>query len=640
VRQSVDLDNNRATSELHIALSYHRWGKQLTASGHRDTSPAWSPDASKIAFTSDRSGKRQLYILDPDGGEASLIATTQEPSGVPLWSPDGKSIAFVARVEMEPPAPFYEGAPPGRPGPSVRVIKTLHHKLDGVGFFSNSFTHVFVVPAVPTASGCTAEARQVTSGRYNHEKPAWSPDGKHLLVVANREEEDDDPFWNHHLWVCDVETGEMRSVFKEAFRVMGAVWSASGKIAFIATPHALTRLSDTVELFVMDFDAGKCPYSFEAARDLTSSLDRSVGNVPPSDTRLSAGRSLSWSSDDAFVYFVLASEGSSHVWRATADGKVLEKVTPGEGRAVACPSLSTNGWLSYTASKPDVPDEIFVLSPKGVERQVTTVNEAAACELSFARPERLLYAGADGWPVEGWLMKPVGASTGRKHPLVLTVHGGPHGMFGYGFNFQHQMLAGAGFFVLYTNPRASAGYGRLFHDAVEGDWGGGDFRDIMAGVDYVLARYDIDPDRTGIMGWSFGGYMTCWTVGQTARFKAAVAGACISNQHDRWGTSDIGPEDVETSVKGAMPFTDATTLLANSPVSYAGNVTTPLLLICGEEDLRCPISQTEQMFIALKRQGKTAVFVRYPGEYHGLARPSNVLDRLERMKAWFSHYLS
>jgi dipeptidyl aminopeptidase/acylaminoacyl peptidase len=651
VKEHIDLEKNETRSEIWLVSTQGGCPRRLTSGQKQDTRPRWSPDGKRIAFISSRSGKAQVHLISPDGGEAAVICTKIEPASPPVWSPDGRHIAFVGVEEMKPDSPFYPGAPAQSGLPAldekskdapVKVIKTLHHRQDGIGFFGDKFRHIFIVAAEP-AQGAEAEATRLTNGRFNHDSPCWSPDGKAIACVANRDLPDDDPVWVRHTWVFDVETGASRRLLVEDFPQNTPTWSPDGKsIAFIGADHPFDWVSSPYNLFVVDYLRDECPVPFSKARNLTASLDRWVGSGASSDIRHavpSAGPL--WSGDGRWIMFTVAVGGESHVYRVPTPGTgtaAPERVTPGTCRGVVAASLSQDGWLAYMVSTPVTPDEVFVLSPSGVESRLTAEHDALLDEFRMAEPEHLLFKGAGDWDIEGWLMKPLDYEPGKKYPAILSIHGGPSGMYGYGFNLSFQTFAHHGFAVIYINPRGSSGYSSEFGLAVVRDWGGKDFQDIMAGVDCAIGTGIVDPDRLGVAGWSYGGFMTCWTVTHSNRFKAAVAGACISDLISAYGTQDVGVGFVEFS-NGGPPWADPEGLIAQSSVRFMDRVTTPVLLLHGEGDLRCPVSQADEVFYALQRQGKTCVLVRYPGEFHGLVKPRNKVDRQERMCAWFEHYL-
>lgn len=648
VRQTGDLKHDSVRSEIWIADSSGGTQRRLTSGLKRDHMPRWSPDGSRLAFVSDRSGKAQIYLIEPDGGEAQAIETKLEPASPPVWSPDGKSIAFVAVEEMAPETPLYPGAPKKSllPEPeekpdkdAVKVVTTLHHKQDGMGFFGNKWRHVFVVEAKPTG-GSESVMRRVTSGRYNHASPVWSSDGRYIACTANRDLPDSDPVWIRHLWVFDLEGDRAIRVLAEDYPINTPVWSPDGRhLAFVGAPHPFNWVSSPYDLFTVSFDPDASPLSFGLCQNLTRKIDRWVGSSSPSDIRAQSHNTPVWSADGKALYFIVASEGQSHVWRVDREATAMpQQVTPGEQRSIGSFSVSRDGTIAYFAGTATEPDELYILSPDGKERQLTQLNTALAAKFQLSKPERLLFKGADGWDIEGWLLRPVDYEPGKRYATILSVHGGPSGMYGYGFTHQFQMLANHGYAVLYINPRGSSGYSSEFSLAVVGDWGNRDYQDLMAGLDLVIEMGVADPERLGITGWSYGGIMTCFAVTQTDRFKAAISGACISDFFSAYGTSDVGPGFIGFSF-GANPWDNPERLAAESSFRHMDRVNTPLLLIHGEDDLRCPVTQSEEVFSVLAKQQKTCVMVRYHGEPHGIAKPRNVVDRLERTLSWFDHYL-
>ncbi len=645
VRDSSDAKTDSVRSEIWCVDVNTQKTRKLTAGDKRDTMPRWSPDGTQIAFVSNRTGKNQLHLISPDGGEAERIATREEPSSAPVWSNDGKNIAFVASIHMEPGCPFYPGAPERTDLPELddeklkesvpRVIKTLHHKQDRMGFFGNKFRHIFVVSAIDSST--EAKTIQLTSGRYNHDSPAWSPSDEHIACVANRELEDDDPVWIRHLWVIEVSTKSMSRVLVEEYPVVSPSWSPDGKkLAFIGADHPFDWVSSPYNLFCVDFAPERFPLTFADATCLTKHLDRWVGSQAGSDVSHSSQTGPVWLKDQDAILFLMASEGESHIYKAESGN--ISRLTTGERRSVGSFSVSDKALVAFMAGDATHPNEVFLRTPEGEETMMTRVNVEAAAGISFSEPERILFKAPDGWDIEGWVMKPYGYEPGKQYPTILSVHGGPSGMYGYGFTYQFQLYASNGYAVVYINPRGSSGYSREFSLGCVGDWGGKDFLDLMAGLDHVVDMGIADPDRLGITGWSYGGIMTCLAVAQTHRFKAGVAGALIADYLSTYGTSDVGAGFVSFSA-GHKSWEAPVELVKQSAISRMANVTTPLLLIHGENDLRCPVGQAEEVFTALKTQAKDCVMVRYPGEPHGLGKPRNIIDRFERTLAWFDHYL-
>ncbi|MGE5654072.1 MAG: alpha/beta hydrolase family protein, partial [Bacillota bacterium] len=373
------------------------------------------------------------------------------------------------------------------------------------------------------------------------------------------------------------------------------------------------------------------PYTMVDAINVTRPFDRPVGCYAGAELRLSAGTSMFW--QDERLYFLMSDRGASGVYLSDAHGYVMPVVAD-LNRSIS----SLHGGhdkLLYTASTPDQPEELYIRCGE-TEKALVRLNDALMAEVELGRWEKITYPSDDGQPVDGWILYPVGYEAGKQYPLALIIHGGPHGAYGPSFMFNAHLFASNGYAVLYTNPRGSQTYGQHFACCIDKNWGDRDYADIMAGVDAVLAEGLADPARLFVYGWSYGGYMTSWIVTQTKRFKAACAGAPVVDMNSDYGTADITWSNEHEY--GGRPWVEAEHLLKHSPLSYAGQVETPLLLLHGEGDLRCPIIQSEEFYMALKRQGKTVYMVRYPGEYHGPRRHLHRLDRYQRILAWFDHY--
>lgn len=652
VVQDPDLEINKIRNSIWLAPVGGGAPHRLTnpADGS-DRAPRWSPDGTTVAFVSDRKGKPQLWLINVNGGEARCLETRQRPTGEPVWSPDGTQIAFTAMV-FDYPADWapYPGAPAGdrrraeeaanhEPGPDkknggqepsdVKVITRLRFRMDGVGYFGDKRSQVFVIPA-----DGSAPARQVTSGDFDHTAPCWTPDGRAIIVSARRSGEED-PFVRSDLWQFDVASGDATLVYECAGPAMAPAVSPDGRYLAFLGHGGEHRGSTTVQLMLLDLGAAPAE---RRAVSLTAALDRPVSAGTMSDTNNGGAATLrQWSHDSRGLYFLLCDRGDANLYYAPVDGSQPVRLTHGEGRRVS-DFAAANGTLALLIADGVTPERVFVLE-NGDTRLLADHNPAAA-ELDLIQPERFTYQGADGWPVDGWVIRPAGYEPGKRYPTVLAIHGGPHDAFGSGLMIMYQCMASAGMAVMYTNPRGSQTYGQDFALAVVQDWGGKDFEDIMAGVDAVIAMGIADPDRLGVMGWSYGGFMTSWTVTHTDRFKAAITGAPVIDNHAMVGTTDI-PWFTSWQL-GGDPWTreGEEKLLDRSPIRYVGSVTTPTMVIAGEGDLRCPISQAEAFYMALRRLGRApAVHIRYPGEFHGIAKPKHRLDRYERQVAWFKHFL-
>jgi dipeptidyl aminopeptidase/acylaminoacyl peptidase len=523
------------------------------------------------------------------------------------------------------------------PSGDVRVITRLKYKFDGDGFWDGRYKHIFVVPA---AGG---EARQLTTGDFDHREPAWSPDGARVAIVANRSP-DADATNAADVWMLVPATGEMRRLTETAGPVFAPVWSPDGStIAYLGHDNACMGASN-VMLWTVRADGSEAP------RCLTRHFDRSLAHHVISDMRghPTAGRPV-WSPDGRWVFVMIADGGRTQLGAVdVADGTV--HILTSRRREIYGESYdAARRLVVIAASEAGNIGDLWVAPIEGTdagepfmsvarERRLTRVNAGLLDRVEVSTPRRYAFMGADGWTVEGWVMPPVGYEPGQRYPTILAIHGGPHAAYGEAFFHEFQVLAAHGYAVVFTNPRGSQGYGQAFTAATRNDWGGKDYEDVLAGLDAALARFPfLDPDRLGVCGGSYGGYMTNWIIGHTTRFQAAVTMRSIANCLSQWGMSDLAYFKGVWEFPGD-PWENPAFYWERSPLAHVHKVTTPLLILHSENDLRCPIGEGEQLFIALKKQGKTATFVRFPNEGHELSRsgqPQHRLDRLRLIVDWF-----
>jgi dipeptidyl aminopeptidase/acylaminoacyl peptidase len=623
---SPDAESRQTRSRIVVRRLLDQEPVDPTAVPRRDHSPEWSPDGRSILFVSRRGAVDQVFVLDvASGGDARQLTSMPEGAASPAWSPDGRTVAFLGVVISDPDSVVDDPRPPEsreqlRRSPVVRVARRLDYKHDGQGFVDGRNHHLFVVPA---AGG---ETIQLTSGVWDVTGFDWSPDSAKLVVAGNAEP-NSDLQREVDLYVVDL-TGN-RDRLAGGLYLGSPSWSPQGDaIAFVA-PNGLS--AGLIERLWIVPSTGGSP------RCLTLSLDQSVGDSMITDMRGGhGGVRLRWSKDGNRLFFLSSGPGVTALYSCDLDGNLWPEA--GGARRIFDFDVAS-GILAFCASDATNPGELHLVA-NGAEARLTDLNPWLR-ERYVAQPERHQFIAPDGWGIEGWLLKPESFDPGRLHPLVLEVHGGPHGQYGWAFFHELQMLAGMGYLVLYTNPRGSDGYGERFRSEVVRDWGGRDYVDLMTAVDQLVERTGaVDTSRMGIAGGSYGGYMTNWAIGQTDRFAAAVSMRSISNlvseyaQHDIviWGSLELGPP----------PWPDSDELWRRSPIRYVQNIKTPLLLTCGEMDLRCAISQSEEMFGAMRLLGKTVELVRFPEESHDLSRsgrPDRRVERLQRIAAWFARFL-
>ena len=594
--------------------------RRFTAGPRRDLEPRWSPDGSRLAFLSERTAKDklQLYVMPADGGEPTKLTALDNGVSAIAWAPDGARLAFVSAVGgyKEP-----EGEDEKRKSRPARVITSVKYRFNGEGFIYDRRPHVFVV----SLDG--ASPTQITDGDFIDADPTWSPDGESLVFASARHgaRDDDDA---SDLWRVPAKGGTPQRLTATAGPVMLPAFSPDGRtIAFLARAE-LNAYGRNVQLFTVPADGGQ-------ATCVTSALDRSCGALHVRPSWSPDGRSLTVAAED---------RGDIGLWRVAATGSAAPQRIVGGERVLNGFSASADGrTLAFAASRTVAPAEVFVCGADGGdERRLTDLNRAWVESVALSAPERFRFTRA-GFELDVWVMRPAGFGAGQRYPTLLNIHGGPHAQYGHNFFDEFQVYAGAGYAVVYTNPRGSQGYGEAFTQAVVGDWGGSDYADVMAALDEALARYPfIDPERLGVLGGSYGGFLTSWTVGHTKRFKAACSERAVNCQYTMFGTSDIGHSFNVVELGGPLPWEDMARYIERSPLTYAKDMTTPLLILHSEDDLRCPIEQGEQLFVALKKLKREVRFVRFPGENHEMSRSGKPRHRLERFRhilEWFAKYL-
>jgi dipeptidyl aminopeptidase/acylaminoacyl peptidase len=658
----VDRAQNRRNSTIWVlTIDGSRGPWQFTTSVHSSNSPRWSPDGKWLAFLSSRPGdlalststasataaasptpasaaalpsstpatgptpapaagaasgaapadqtRNQVYLLSMSGGEAKRITNLKNGVSVFRWSPDGNRLVVVSRVGPN------DSRPESRDRSDVRHYKNTSYKFNDTGWFDDRRTHFWIVDVK------TGDAKQITEGNdWNDSDPQWSPDGRRIAFVSNRTGKEYDENRNTDVWVISADGGALTKISDHDESDNSPRWSPDGKtIAFVGEVHD----RDHPKIWLAPATGGTASVLAANGLDLIPS-------------------GLEWSSDGKSLYFETGVKGESHLFRVDLPRKSVAQFTSG-ARAIRNVDFHwPSRTMVYMANDFKHQDDLYLADLSGSnERKLTSLNAALWKQLRLADVERFSYKSADDWDIDGFLVKPIGWEEGKKYPLILSIHGGPAGMYGVDWSHEFQGYAAKGYALLYTNPRGSTGYGQKFERGIVNEWGGKDYIDIMNGVDAVLRRYSwIDADRMGVTGGSYGGYMTNWIIGHTNRFKAAVTLRSLSNFISDEGTRD-GAYGHTPDFAGDL-FEKFDLYWDRSPLKYVKNVKTPTLILHSDNDFRVPLEQGEQLYRALKHFGVTTEIVMFPRENHNLTRtgePKHLVESLNWQLYWFDRFV-
>ncbi len=622
VRNFMDIMKDRERGNLWIVESDGTDLRPLTTGLQNDFSPRWSPDGRKLLYASATDTGVQIFLRWMDTGQtARLTQLARSPQNL-VWSPDGRWIAFTMLVPEKPqplvslPAPP-EGAEWADP---PKLIRKLEYRADGRGYLEDGFVHLFTL----SAEGGTP--RQVTQGEFHHPgAPVWTPDGKALIISANRHED-----WEFEPLNSEIYEVRLDGTIRELTRRNGpdrnpAVSPDGSQIAYVGFDDRLQGYQVT-HLYVMSRDGSD-------SRNLTADFDRDVQNPV-------------WSHDGQGLYFQFDDQGTTKIGYLPTGAGVETVCADVGGLSLGRPysggsySVSPHGEIAYTLSRPDFPAEVAVtrLGQSG-ERRLTRLNDDLFDQRTLGRVEEIWFDSSfDGRKIQGWVVTPPEFDSSRKYPLLLEIHGGPFADYGSRFAAEMQLYAAAGYVVLYTNPRGSTGYGEEFGNLIHHNYPGQDYDDLMSGVDALLARGYIDPDRLFVTGGSGGGVLSAWIVGKTHRFRAAVVAKPVINWYSFALTSDEYNFFYKYWFSG-FPWDVPEEYLKRSPLSLVGNVTTPTMLMTGESDHRTPISESEQFYQALKLRRVDTAMVRIPGASHEItSRPSRLMAKVAYVLGWFEKH--
>ena len=622
VRVAADLMSDRARRSIWLVDPATGAEVPIASGPGSQFSPRWSPDGKRLAYVSTaEDGRPQLFVRWMASGETARIADLpQSPSQI-AWSPDGRQIAFCMFVpdegaELGAPLRKPEGAKWAEP---LKVITRLHYREDGEGYLKPGFSKIFVVDADGGAP------RQLTFGPYDDEsRLSWTPDGRFILFSARRGKDWEREPQDSEVFQLSLADGALTQLTHRYGPDDDPAVSPDGRqIAYLGFDDKLRSYED-VRVYLMARDGS-------GARSITDSLDRSVDRVV-------------WAADGKSLYIQYDDKASPKVARLTLDGRIepVAEGLAGAGydRPYTGGEFSVGGGLvAFTQGASDHPADLAAAGKGGV-RRLTRLNDNLLGSKDLAKVEHLdVKSSADGRAIDAWLVTPPGFDPARKYPLILEIHGGPFDAYGPSFSTDDQLYAAAGYVVLYANPRGSTSYGAEFANLIHHAYPGQDYDDLMSAVDAAISRGFVDPDQLYVTGGSGGGVLTAWIVGKTGRFKAAAVQKPVID----WASFALTADNTAFFAKywfGKAPWEDPQGYWQRSPLSLVGNVTTPTMVVVGEEDYRTPDSEAEQYYSALQLRGVPTALVKVPGASHGglAARPSQSAGKASAILAWFGRY--
>ncbi|MGE7766200.1 S9 family peptidase [Peribacillus sp. NPDC096540] len=627
VQTRIDEKTEKYISNLYMFSLITNETQQWTFGDNRDTSPCWSPDGKNIAFISDRSGKKQVHLISTIGGESQQMTHFINGATIPIWSPCSKKLLL--STGLKEGETLFKVKEEKDLSKEVQRYDQLKYKWDGRGYFDQLYQQLVIVDIEKD------EAILLTENNVDYHPNAWSPDGKQIAYICGEAEKSDDDLFSD-IFIMDLETKSSKKITGSSGFFKDPKWSPNGEyLSFIGHNKEFAGATFSKIWLYSMFD--------QTIQCLTEGWDVEIGDSAIGDFQIGAvDPGILWTNDSQGFYFLISDYGNTGVYYGSIEGAMYPSIL--DPQHIYGLTIDPESHRAIVAiSTPVHPGDLFVYNlTNGEKAQISFVNDEFLQHKYLSQPEPISFPSVDGLTIHGWIMRPTEFRDNQKYPLILEIHGGPHMMYANSYVHEFQTLANEGYTVLFTNPRGSVGYGQDFVNACRGDYGGMDYKDLMAAVDYTLATYDfIDHEKLGVSGGSYGGFMTNWIVCHTNRFKAAVTQRCISNWLSFYGVSDIGYYFTEWEIKGDI-FNSADKLWQHSPLKYVTNVNTPLLLLHGEKDYRCPIEQSEQFFVALKRQKKDAQLVTFPGETHEVTRsgsPKMRLQHVNEIKGWFNKYL-
>lgn len=620
VRNFKDVMTDKNLSNLWIVNFDGSQNRPLTTGNTSDNNPLWSPDGKKLLFKSNMDGEMRLYLMWLDTRHKKVISNSGNLPGSISWSPDSKSIAYSKFVENDNASPIKMPKKPegAKWNEAPKYITDMNYRADGAGYLKSGNRQLFVV----SIDGHTP--RQLTFSPFDHGSPVWGKDGESLYFSANFSEDHVLDPRNSEIHKLDLADNNITTLTTRKGPDSDPIISPDGtKIAYLGFDDKLQGYQLS-QLYIMNTDGN-------AIKNPSAEFDRDISDI-------------SWDKNGDGLYFQYNDKGSTKLGYISTSGKVKEITTNLGGLSLGRPynaasySIAENGNYAFTSGKNAMLADLGV-GNKGNDRVLTDVNSDLLAFKNLGKVEEIWWKSSiDQREIQGWVVTPTDFDPNKKYPLILEIHGGPFASYGNVFSAEVQLMAAAGYVVLYTNPRGSTGYGEEFGNLIHHDYPNNDYHDLMSGVDAVLAKGYVDKENLFVTGGSGGGVLTAWIVGKTDRFKAAVVAKPVIN----WTSFVLYADNPAFFYKywfGKKPWEDPESYFKRSPLNYVANITTPTMLLTGEEDYRTPIAESEQFYSALKLEGVETAMVRIPGSGHGIAnRPSNLIAKVAAILSWFEKY--
>ena len=620
-RMGFDIMKDRSSGNLWMVSGDGTQHQKLTSREGNESSPRWSPDGKRIAFTASSGEGNEIYIYWTSTGKTARITQLpQSPSSL-SWSHDGKSLAFSMHVPEKPP--ISADIPPKPKGAEwaaePRMTDRLKHEADGTGYMEPGFKHIFVVPSSGGA------VRQLSSGSYNHAGTlSWSPDDRYIYFSGNRNDDWEYDFRNSEVYRLDVQSRDIKELTSRQGPDRNPKVSPDGKtIAYLGYEDKV-QAHQTTRLYLMKSDGSN-------TRELSTDLDRNVEDIV-------------WSQDGKGLYFLYDDKGNTKIGYISTSGKMTKKADNVGGTTIGRPyasgsfSVSDDGVIAYTYTRPDHPADIVITGGKS-DKRLTHLNEGLLDHRALGKVEEIWYKSSfDGRDLQGWIVYPPHYDASKKYPMMVENHGGPILNYGDRFSAEMQLYASAGYIVFYPNPRGSTSYGEEFANLLFNNYPGEDYNDVMDGVDALIEKGIAHEDQLFVTGGSAGGIMTAWIIGKNDRFEAAVVAKPVMNWISKTLVADNYFYYANSRYPG-QPWENFETYWKFSPISLVGNVKTPTLVMVGMNDLRTPPSEAKQLYHALKIRKVETLLMEIPEAGHGIAaKPSNLMRKVANTVAWFDKY--